>query len=137
MMLPAKSARVVRGKCFFRQIWPATSCGGASASSLSGTLVVLVRTVTAISVAVVTCQLLGVFGLLTGVGVTIAAIGGAVMLRLAMPRGVGPDLPRPPRPRAGRALLLDAVGLTVLTTVHWAGPVLQSHGVGIYRQDRT
>ena len=102
-----------------------------------GALGVLVRTVTAISVTVFTCQLLGLFGLLTGVGVTVSAVGGAVALRLLPHRGAGPDIPRPPRPRPGRALLLIAVALTVLTAVRWAGPVLQSLDVGIYRQDST
>ena len=102
-----------------------------------GALGVLVRTVTAISVAVFTCQLLGLFGWLTGVGVTVAAVGGAVALRLVAPRGAGPDITRPPRPRVGRTLLLVAVGLTVLTAVRWAGPVLHSLDAGIYRQDST
>jgi hypothetical protein len=97
----------------------------------------LVRVVLALSLAIVTCELLGLFGWLTGFGLTVASLALAAALHFGLGRKKTEYVPRPPAPRAGRALTLIALTLATLTAVRWAGPVLQSLDVGIYRQDST
>jgi hypothetical protein len=89
--------------------------------------------VLAISVAVVASEALGLLGLLNAPALAIVAVGLAVGLpRLRLTPGAAPA---PPSPPIGRLALAIALAVSVLTAVHWAGPVLHSLDVGIYRQD--
>lgn len=86
-----------------------------------------------LSIAVVVCELLGLVGLLAIPTLTVAAIclgGGLHRWGPAPENGAAP-----PAPRADRLALALAAGAAVLTAIHWAGPVLHSLDVGIYRQD--
>jgi hypothetical protein len=88
-----------------------------------------------LSLAVATAELLGCIGLLNTPALLVVSSSTALGLRLARPaplRGAAP-----PMPPVGRLGLVAALGAALLTTVHWAGPVLQSLDVGIYRQDST
>lgn len=101
----------------------------------SGAPALLATIVLAISVATVTCEALGVLGLLDAPALGVAAAIPAIVLRLRPP----PQLPRiaeTPRPESRSGVLL-AIGAALLCAVHWAGPMLHSFDVGIYRQDST
>lgn len=116
---------------------------GATARSLrlwlapgwSGAPALLATVVLGIAVATVTGEALGVLGLLDAPALALAAVIPAILLRLR------PPTPRPgaSAARATRARLdvLLAIGAALLCAVHWAGPVLHSLDVGIYRQDST
>jgi hypothetical protein len=113
----------------------------ASAASLCARLLpgwrgapaVLGRVVVAISVAIVTCEALGLVGLFTAPALMVTALGLAAGLRLLGPRPAsGPKPPAPPVARIGLGL---AVAAALLTAIHWGGPVLKSLDIGIYRQD--
>jgi hypothetical protein len=101
----------------------------------SGPPAVLATVVLGISVAVVTGEALGVVGLLDLPALALAAAIPAIVLRLRPPPrqpGVAPSS----KP-AGRLDIVLAIGAALLCAVHWAGPVLHSLDVGIYRQDST
>lgn len=116
---------------------------GASARSLrlwlvpawSGAPALLATLMLAISLATVTCEALGVLGLLDAPALGLAAVIPAIFLRLRPPA----ELPRIEAPSGSesRPGVLLAIGAALLCAVHWAGPVLHSFDVGIYRQDST
>ncbi len=88
-----------------------------------------------LALAIVTAELLGLLGLLTAPALIIASIATALGLRISrLPAVAGPA---PPAPPVGRLGLGIAAAAALLTAVHWAGPVLHSLDVGIYRQDST
>lgn len=106
------------------------------APAWTGAPKVLADAVLTLSVTVVTGEALGLFGQLNAPALAVAA----TLLAVALRRAPGP-LPAatptqpPPAPRIGRAAMLVAGAAAILTAVHWAGPVLESLDVGIYRQD--
>lgn len=116
---------------------------GASARSLrlwlvpgwSGAPALLATIVLAISVATVTCEALGVLGLLDAPALGLAAAIPAIALRLRPPPRL-PGVAAASRPESRPGVLL-ATGATLLCAVHWGGPVLHSFDVGVYRQDST
>jgi len=88
-----------------------------------------------LSLAIVTAELLGLIGLLTAPALMVVSVSTALGLRVSrLPRLTGPS---PPGPPAGKLYLGVAAAAALLTAVHWAGPVLHSLDVGIYRQDST
>ena len=97
---------------------------------------ILARIVLALALTVVTAELLGLVGLLDAPALTIAAVLLAAGLhRWRRVRTGGMSSPSPPAPAAGAVGLALAVAATLVTAVHWMGPVLESLDVGIYRQD--
>lgn len=115
---------------------------GATAHSLrlrlapewSGPHALLATIVLAISVATVTGEALGLFGLLNAPALVVAATAPAIAFRSRQIERRGTE----PATRAvGRPGVILAIGAAVLCAVHWAGPVLHSLDVGIYRQDST
>ena len=105
------------------------------APAWSGTPAALATVVLGIAVATVTGEALGVVGLLDAPALAVAATFPAIVLRLWRPVGyTGVPPARAPVARLDVAL---AVGAALLCAVHWAGPVLHSLDVGIYRQDST
>ena len=89
-----------------------------------------------LSAAVITAEILGLVGLLDPPALVIATVSLAVGLSRWRPgRTVGTAAPAPPAPRIGPVAITLAVAASVLTAIHWAGPVLQSLDVGMYRQD--
>jgi hypothetical protein len=100
-----------------------------------GAPAVLGQIVLALSVAIVTCEALGLVGLLSAPALVVAATLTAAGLRR---RRSGPqDGPGTRALPAGRLGFGLAVAAALLTAIHWAGPVLHSLDVGIYRQDST
>ncbi|HEY7949983.1 MAG TPA: hypothetical protein VID51_04010 [Solirubrobacterales bacterium] len=100
-----------------------------------GVPAILGTIVLGLSLAIVTAELLGLLGLLTAPTLMIASVSTALGLHVSrLPRVAGPS---PPGPPAGRLCLGIAAAAAMLTAVHWAGPVLHSLDVGIYRQDST
>ena len=88
-----------------------------------------------LALAVVTGELLGLLGLLTAPALIAVSVATALGLRIArLPTVLSPA---PPGPTVGRLGLAVATAAALLTAVHWAGPVLHSLDVGIYRQDST
>ncbi len=88
-----------------------------------------------LALAVITCELLGLLGLLTAPALILVSVATALGLRISLlPTVAGPA---PPAPTVGRLGLGVAAVAALLTAVHWAGPVLHSLDVGIYRQDST
>jgi hypothetical protein len=88
-----------------------------------------------LALGVITAELLGLFGLLTTPALTVTSIATAVAIRLArLTPCAGPALPRPRADRLGMGV---AAAAALLTAAHWAGPVLHSLDLGIYRQDST
>ncbi len=89
-----------------------------------------------LALAVVTAELLGLLGLLNTPALIATSISMALALRLAKftPGDPGPSVARPRIDRLGMGVATVAA---LLTAVHWAGPVLHSLDVGIYRQDST
>ncbi len=119
------------------------ACFGTTAHSLrlwlapswTGSSALLAGLVLGISVATVTCEALGLVGLFDVPGLAVAAAAPAVALRLwPLPPGQATVTGSTP---AGRPEILLAVGAALLCAIHWAGPVLHSFDVGIYRQDST
>jgi hypothetical protein len=88
-----------------------------------------------ISLGVTIAELLGVLGLLNtpALIITSAAITAGLRFVRLTPL-TGSDTASPPIGRLGPAV---ATAAALLTAVHWAGPVLHSLDVGIYRQDST
>ena len=100
-----------------------------------GAPAVLATVVLALSVAVVTSEALGLIGLLDTAAIAIAAVCFALgLVRWLEPKTVGSQAQAKPNSRLAFAL---ATGAALLTAVHWAGPVLNSLDVGMYRQDST
>ncbi len=96
----------------------------------------LATIVLTLSAAVVVAELLGIVGLLNAPALVIAALGLAFGLSRRRPRPVDGRAPAlPPAAPVGRLASTIAIGAALLTAVHWAGPVLESLDVGIYRQD--
>src|SRR6476619_572275 len=100
-----------------------------------GAPALLGQVVLALSVAVVTCEALGLVGLLNAPALLSAATLTAAGLRFRRPETVGG--------RGARALPAGHVGFGLAEAaapsplIHSAGPVLHSLDVGIYRQDST
>jgi len=103
--------------------------------SWNGAPGLLAVTVLTISIAIVTCEALGGVGLLNSTALTVTALAPALALRWAQPPPLGDRAPR--ATPSGRTLVLLGLGATVLCAIHWAGPILHSFDVGIYRQDST
>jgi hypothetical protein len=89
-----------------------------------------------LALAVTTAELLGMLGLLDTTALVLATTSTALVLRLAKFAPVDPGL-NIAKPRIGRLGVTVATVAALLTAVHWAGPVLHSLDVGIYRQDST
>jgi hypothetical protein len=88
-----------------------------------------------LALAILAAELLGLFGLLSRPALIVVSVGAAAGLRLSR---ISPlPGPAPATPPAGRLGLGVAVIAALITAVHWAGPVLHSLDVGIYRQDST
>jgi hypothetical protein len=95
----------------------------------------LATIVLGLSVAVVTCEALGLVGLLGKAALVAATVLTAAGLRLWTREPLRVTEPRGlPSGRLGLGL---AIAAALLTAVHWAGPVLHSLDAGIYRQDST
>ena len=105
----------------------------ALAGNWTGAPGLLAWIVLGISTAVITCELLGAVGLLSTPTLLVASLLPAVALGRWKPRASVSF--NPPEVSTGRVTLAIAVALSLLTAVHWAGPVLNSLDVGIYRQD--
>ncbi len=104
-------------------------------SGWEGAPAVLGKIVLALSVAVATCEALGLVGLLNAPALLAAATLTAAGLRFWRPESLdGRETRVLPAGRLGFGL---AVAAALLTAIHWAGPVLHSLDVGIYRQDST
>jgi hypothetical protein len=88
-----------------------------------------------LALAVVSAELLGCFGLLDTPALLVVSVSTALGLRFSRLPPI--DGPAPPAPPVGRLGLGLAMAAALLSAVHWAGPVLQSLDVGIYRQDST
>jgi hypothetical protein len=88
-----------------------------------------------LALAVVTAELLGLLGLLDTAALLLVSVATALALRFS--RLPGTSGSAPPRPQMGRLSLGVAAAAALLTAAHWAGPVLHSLDVGIYRQDST
>jgi hypothetical protein len=88
-----------------------------------------------LALAVLTAELLGLLGLLNTPALLVASVFTAMALRRVKftPRS-GAGIAMPQIDRFGMAVATVAA---LLTAVHWAGPVLHSLDVGIYRQDST
>ncbi|HEX6666256.1 MAG TPA: hypothetical protein VF081_06645 [Solirubrobacterales bacterium] len=99
----------------------------------TGAPALLVWIVLGIATAVVTSELLGVLGLLSTPAIVVASLAPAAALshwKLAPGGGSAP-----PAVKVGRLMLALAATAALVTAIHWAGPVLRSLDVGIYRQD--
>lgn len=101
----------------------------------SGAPATLGTIVLGLALAVITAEVLGLVDLLNTPALMVASVSTALALRLAKftPRP-GPNLAAP---RIDRLSMVVATVAALLTAVHWAGPVLHSLDVGIYRQDST
>jgi hypothetical protein len=96
---------------------------------------VLTTIVLTLSTAVVVAELLGLVGLLNAPALAIVAIGLAIGLSRWRRAPVDDGGSTPHTAPEGRLAVSIAIGAALLTAIHWAGPVLQSLDVGIYRQD--
>jgi len=103
----------------------------------SGTAALLATVVLSISVATVTGEALGVLGLLDVPALALTAAIPALALRLRRRPSRAAVAQASPPSSAGRLDIVLAVGAALLCAVHWAGPMLHSLDVGIYRQDST
>jgi len=118
---------------------------GATARSLRiwlapgwhGSAALLATVVLGISVATVTGEGLGALGLLDVPALALAATIPALALRLHPPLSRAVVAPASSSHSTNRFDVVLAVGAAFLCAVHWAGPVLHSLDVGIYRQDST
>jgi hypothetical protein len=91
--------------------------------------------VLALSVAVLSLEVLGVAGLLDTPALLVLTVGTVAGLHLWHPPSLeGPAVRAQP---AGRFGVAGATVAALLTAVHWAGPMLHSLDVGVYRQDST
>jgi hypothetical protein len=88
-----------------------------------------------LALAIVAAELLGLLGLLNTPALIVVSVSTALGLRFSRLSPVAG--PAPPTPPIGRLSLGVAAVAALLTTVHWAGPVLHSLDLGIYRQDST
>jgi len=105
----------------------------ALVGSWTGAPALLAWIVLDISTAIVSCELLGIVGLLSTPGLLVVSLAPA--LALTRWRPAADASVEPPAVSSGRVALAVAVGLSLLTAIHWAGPMLKSLDVGIYRQD--
>jgi hypothetical protein len=89
-----------------------------------------------LALAITTAELLGLLGLLNTAALVLATTFTALALRWVKftPAAPGLNIAMPRIDRLGMAVATVAA---LLTAVHWAGPVLHSLDVGIYRQDST
>lgn len=95
----------------------------------------LASIVLALSLAVLTAELLGLVGLLDSPALIVTSVSTALALHLSkIDPLAGSGIAKP---RVDRLGLLVGTAFALLTAVHWAGPVLHSLNVGIYRQDST
>lgn len=95
----------------------------------------LATIVLGLSLAIVTAELVGLFGLFDTPALLVTSVSTALGLRyLRLPSLVGQT---PPSQSVGKLGMGMASAAALLTAVHWAGPVLHSLDVGIYRQDST
>jgi hypothetical protein len=112
-----------------RRLRPVLLQGWRGAPAVLGTIVL------GLTLAIVTAELLGIVGLLDTPALAVVSVGTAAGLRFAR---ISPlPGPAPTAPSVGRIGLGVATVAALLTAVHWAGPVLHSLDVGIYRQDST
>jgi len=102
----------------------------------TGAPAVLAGIVLAVSIAVFTAEVLGLIGLLNAAALAIVAVASGLGLGRWRRESAGGGT-TPPLPVSSGGLLASsiAIGAALLTAVHWAGPVLKSLDVGIYRQD--
>lgn len=99
----------------------------------SGAPALLATLILTVSIAVIASEVLGVFGLLSTTGLLITSIFTAgILWWWRVP--AAPSSP-PRRPSTGSTMQAVAIAAALLTAVHWAGPVLKSLDVGMYRQD--
>lgn len=98
-----------------------------------GAPAVLAGIVLALAVAILSCEALGLLGLLDSPALVAVSVLTALALYRWLP--AGSDAGAPPARESGRVALALAVAAALLTAVHWAGPTLSSLDVGIYRQD--
>jgi hypothetical protein len=89
-----------------------------------------------LSLAIATAELLGLLGLLNTPALLLVTTFTALALRLAKFTPEDPDVNNA-KPRIERLGMAAATVAALLTAIHWAGPVLHSLDVGIYRQDST
>lgn len=99
----------------------------------TGAPAVLATIVLAISVAILTGEVLGAIGLLSTPGLLAGSVLPALALTWWRPGPVRSSAP--PAAAVGRVAFAIAIAAALLTAVHWAGPVLKSLDVGMYRQD--
>ena len=119
------AAFTISGRCLRSFLLP----GWRGAPAALGAIVL------GLALAIVTAELLGLLGLLTAPALIVVSAATALGLRVSRPSpAVGPI---PPAPAVGRLGMGVAAVAALVTTVHWAGPVLHSLDVGIYRQDST
>ena len=96
----------------------------------------LVDAVLALSMLLVTSELIGLFGWFTRAGVLLAVVALGGVVAIATPP-VTPARPSPPAPGFGGWLFGLAIVASLATALLWAEAVVQSLEVGIYRQDST
>jgi len=111
------------------RVWLAPGWHGQSA--------LLATVVLGISVATVTGEALGLLGLLDVAALALAAAIPALAPRLRPPPSRAVAARVSSSLSASRLDIAFALGAALLCAVHWAGPVLHSLDVGIYRQDST
>jgi hypothetical protein len=103
--------------------------------SWRGAPAALGTTVLGLALAVTTAELLGLLGQLNTPALILASLATALLLRLVrLPPGPDPGIAGP---RITHLELSVAALAALLSAVHWAGPVLHSLDLGIYRQDST
>ena len=99
----------------------------------SGAPALLATLILTVSITVVTCEALGIFGLLSTIGLLIASVFTAGALWWWRVPTAPSSSPR--RPPTRWTMPAMAIAASLLTAIHWAGPVLKSLDVGMYRQD--
>lgn len=99
----------------------------------SGAPALLATSILTVSAAVLTCEVLGAFGLLSTPGLLVASTLTAGALWWWRLPAAPSSSPR--QRQTGRTMPALAIAAALLTAVHWAGPVLESLDVGMYRQD--
>jgi hypothetical protein len=118
----------------------------AALPSWTGTPALLADAVMAIGILVVVAELLGLFGLLNGVLLVVAALivgGGALRLEPMLIRagarvakwGKGKDSDLRPAPRVGRIEIGIGIAIALIVAAQWAAPTLLALDRGIYGGD--